>query len=358
MKKIKWFLLFLVTASLSACAPAYYEASYYDYAEPSGHVAVVSNHSYANYGYRPPSSHYGSIELTLFADRSFLSVNFHPIHLVIHDGDYVEVPIRNKRGALKKVYAHYHRGDLHFDSGRHCDGIHGSSRFRYDKSWERGHRYDHISAGPDYDLRGYGLIVRKHVSKKVKHSVKNDVSHKNVKKHYEYRPQKTESKRRDVAKKVYVSDKNPKRSHIKASSVNLEPRKRKVTDRKIVIKDRVKLKEPKVKEKKVLAKKVKKSVQDKRTIADKRRLPQEKSTTEVVKSKKTKFVQKKKANKNKALVTKAKNKNEASVANGRKTKKKADKVDVEELVAVAGDERAGFVTQHLKPHARGLAKRK
>ena len=49
---------------------------------------------------------------------------------VIYDGDFVEVPVRDKHGHNKKLYAHYHRGDLHFDSSRQCASIPGSSRFR------------------------------------------------------------------------------------------------------------------------------------------------------------------------------------------------------------------------------------
>jgi len=156
MNKIQSLFLALIVVSLSACAPAYYEAAYYEPASSIGY------NQYAYYPYAGRSSGYGSIEVTLFSDRTYVGAYFAPVSLVIYDGDFVEVPVRDKHGHNKKLYAHYHRGDLHFDSSRQCASIPGSSRFRYDARWDGGYSYNHISAGNDYDLSGYSLTVRKH----------------------------------------------------------------------------------------------------------------------------------------------------------------------------------------------------
>lgn len=158
MKKAQILIPVLVLLAATACAPVYNDAAYYEHVEP---VSRVSVGSFSHTPYRYEHLH-GAIEVALFADHTYLGLNFQPVHLVIHDGDYVRVPLRNKRGHLKVIYAHYHKGDLHFDASKSCRNIAGTSRFRYDKGWEEGRRYDYISAGPDYDLRGYRLSVRKH----------------------------------------------------------------------------------------------------------------------------------------------------------------------------------------------------
>ena len=133
--------------SVVACAPVSYEASY---RPPAGHVsAYKASHSYT----RP-------IQVTLYSDSTYLGVNFAPIQIVISDGDYVEIPVKNRRGRSSRIFAHYHRGNLHFDSNRKCQKIQGSTGYQYDKRWGKGYKYAYVSAGHDYDFTGLRLLVR------------------------------------------------------------------------------------------------------------------------------------------------------------------------------------------------------
>ena len=45
-------------------------------------------------------------------------------------------------------------------SSRNCQRIHGSTGFKADKRWDKGHKYTHISAGKDYGLTGLHMKVR------------------------------------------------------------------------------------------------------------------------------------------------------------------------------------------------------
>lgn len=222
MKKTRMLAYGLTLIVLAACAPVHYDAAYYDYYDP---VSVGASYNHSTYH---PATTYGSIEVTLFADHTYLDLNFQPLHLVIHDGDYVQVPLRNKKGKLKYVYAHYHMGDLHFDSSRRCTNISGTSRFKYDKRWDRGHRYEHISAGNDYDLRGYKLNVRKQVAKP-------NLNTKHKSRHVANTPQNHTShnvKLKHTAKPAQLSKFKPRKSTTNVFNVTN-------TNKKIVIKKQV-----------------------------------------------------------------------------------------------------------------------
>lgn len=158
MMRAKRFGLVLMLMSVTACAPVVYEATY---REPAGHASVYSTYSQPSYYYEPVYQRIHSIEVTLYADNTYLGVYFQPIHLVIADGEYVEIPIRNRRGRHRKIYAHYHQNNLHFDADRNCRKIHGSSRYKYDQRWDKGHKYSRINLGNDYDLTGLRLEIRK-----------------------------------------------------------------------------------------------------------------------------------------------------------------------------------------------------
>lgn len=159
MMKAKRFGLVLLLMSVTACVPVVYDAAYYEYRTPASHVSVQSSYVYASHR-KVAHQVIHPIELTLYADSSYLGLYFQPIHLVIADGGYVEIPVRNRRGRHTTIFAHYHQRDLHFDSSRNCQRIHGSSGFKYDKRWDKGHKYAHINAGKDYDLTGLRLQVR------------------------------------------------------------------------------------------------------------------------------------------------------------------------------------------------------
>lgn len=149
--KTKGFGLILMLMLVSACAPVVYDTTHYKRQAPVRHVNVQTTHTHV---YR---SH---VEVTLYAENNYRGVYFQPIQLVIADGQYVEIPIRNRRGQHTRIYAHYHEGELHFDSSRSCKRIPGSRGFRYTKNWDNGHKFGHINAGKDYDLTGLRLQVR------------------------------------------------------------------------------------------------------------------------------------------------------------------------------------------------------
>ncbi|MBE0574619.1 MAG: hypothetical protein IH613_01855 [Desulfuromonadales bacterium] len=145
MREMKKIVLFLMLILVTACAPVVHDAVY---RAPTRHTSVRV------YQQVHP------IEVTLYADNSYRGVFFKPIHFIILDGQYVEIPVRDRRGRHSKIYAHYHQNNLHFDADRYCQGIHGSSRFSYDNSWDKGHGYSNINAGKDYNLTGLRLQVR------------------------------------------------------------------------------------------------------------------------------------------------------------------------------------------------------
>jgi hypothetical protein len=145
--------------SVTACAPVVYDATHYKH-RTTTHVIVRSTHSQPSRHHEPVYHQVPSIEVTLYAGNTYLGVNFQSIQIVIADGEYVGIPIRNKRGRQTIIYAHYHQRNLHFDSDRNCRNLRGSSRYKYDKRWDKGRKYTYINAGKDYDLTGLQIRVR------------------------------------------------------------------------------------------------------------------------------------------------------------------------------------------------------
>ena len=150
MRRIQKLGLILMLLSVTACAPVVYDANY---GTPARDTYVYVNSYYNETAYRP-------IEVTLYADNRYMGVYFQPMHLVIYDGQYVEIPVRDRRGRDTKIYAHYHQNNLHFDSDRNDHGINGSSRFNYENRWENGYKISNINAGKDYDLSGLQMQIR------------------------------------------------------------------------------------------------------------------------------------------------------------------------------------------------------
>ena len=159
MRRKQRFGLFLMLMSVTACAPVVYDATYHKHRTPT-HVVVRATHSQPRHHHGPVYQQVHPIEVTLYAGNTYLGFNFQPIQIVIADGEYVAIPIRNKRGRQTIIYAHYHKNSLHFDADRNCRNLHGSSRYKYDKRWDKGHKYTHINAGKDYDLTGLQLRIR------------------------------------------------------------------------------------------------------------------------------------------------------------------------------------------------------
>lgn len=160
MKKIAMPGLVLLLMSLTACAPVVYDATYHDHRYSPRPFVVSPVYAQTTYSYRSIYPSVASIAVTLYADRSYRGLSFAPLHLVIADGQYVAIPVRDKRGRAAKIYAHYHRQVLHFDSDKNCRTIHGSTNYRYESKWDRGHKYANLHAGKDFDLAGLHLEIR------------------------------------------------------------------------------------------------------------------------------------------------------------------------------------------------------
>ena len=158
MRGMKRFGLVLTLISVSACAPVVYDASY---RAPVRSVSVQATYSQPSHHLEAAYRQVHPIEVTLYADNTYLGFYFQPIQLIITNGQYVEIPVKDRRGRSSKIYAHYHQNNLHFDADRKCQGIHDSSRFNYDNRWDKGHRYSNLSAGKDFDLAGLQLQIRK-----------------------------------------------------------------------------------------------------------------------------------------------------------------------------------------------------
>jgi hypothetical protein len=197
MRGIKRFGFLLMLVSVTACAPVAYDATY---RSPTGHVSVQT--SYFQPVYRQVNTYrtIRPIEVTLYADNSYRGVYFSPIRLVIADNQYVEIPARDRRGRNTRIFAHYHRKNLHFDADRNCNGIHGASQYKYDKKWKKGHKYSSINAGRDYDLSGLHLQIRNTADSPRQQQVNTLKSTKAVK------------KKLDVNKKTVVRVNNEKSS--------------------------------------------------------------------------------------------------------------------------------------------------
>ena len=147
MMKSQCLSFLAILFSLSACAPINYEATY---RPPSGHVSA----------YRSPQAYTRPIQVTLYSDSTYLDINFKPILIVISDGEYVEIPVKNRRGRSSRIFAHYNHGNLHFDGNRKCQKIHGSTGYQYDRRWDKGYKYAYVNAGREYDFTGLRLVIR------------------------------------------------------------------------------------------------------------------------------------------------------------------------------------------------------
>jgi hypothetical protein len=152
--------LLMLLVSVTACSPVVYDATYSSQRTPTKHVTVNKTYVSSSKHYMPAYQQVRPIEVTLYASNSYRGVYFKPVHLVISDGQYVKVPIKNRRGQQTVIYAHYHQKSLHFDSDRNCRNLHGSAKYKYDKKWDKGHKYTYINAGKNYDLTGWQIKVR------------------------------------------------------------------------------------------------------------------------------------------------------------------------------------------------------
>ncbi len=147
MMKSQCLSFLVILFSIAACAPINYEATYRPL---SGHVSV----------YKSPQTYTRQIQVNLYSDSTYSGVNFVPIQIVISDGEYVEIPVKNRRGRSSRFFAHYHHGNLHFDSNRKCQKLQGSRGYQYDRRWDKGYKYILVNAGHDYDFTGLRLVIR------------------------------------------------------------------------------------------------------------------------------------------------------------------------------------------------------
>ena len=147
MMKSQCLSFLAILFSVASCAPINYEATY---RPPSGHVSV----------YKSSQTYYRPIQVTLYSDSTYLGVNFNPIQIVISDGQYVEIPAKNRRGRSSRIFAHYHHGNLHFDGNRKCQKIVDSTGYQYDSRWDKGYKYGFVNGGHDYDFTGLQLVIR------------------------------------------------------------------------------------------------------------------------------------------------------------------------------------------------------
>jgi hypothetical protein len=153
MMKSQWLGFLAILFSVTACAPVTYETTY----RPQlGHVSVNNTH----YQRGQTQAYLRPIQVTLYSDSTSTGFNFAPIHVVISDGEYVAIPVKNRRGRSSQIFAHYHQGNLHFDANRKCQKILGSSGYQYDRRWDKGYKYARVNAGHDYDFTGLRLVIR------------------------------------------------------------------------------------------------------------------------------------------------------------------------------------------------------
>jgi hypothetical protein len=159
MIKSKCLGLLAILFSVTACAPVVYDATYQVHRKPSNHVSVYAAHK-KTHKHRPGHVYISPVEITLYPNAAYKGAYFQSIHIVITDGEYVELPVKNRRGHSSRIFAHYSQKNLHFDANKSCKKIHGSSAFKYDKGWNKGSKYTHVSAGNNYNLTGISLKIR------------------------------------------------------------------------------------------------------------------------------------------------------------------------------------------------------
>ncbi len=120
----------------------------------------MRSHNNRPYLGKPSHAHYNPIQVTLYATSAYARSGFQPIYVVIADGEYIEIPARDRKGRSRRLFAHYAQGNLHFDTNHNCQRIQGSSGYQYDSRWDKGYGYTHINAGNDYDFTGLRLQIR------------------------------------------------------------------------------------------------------------------------------------------------------------------------------------------------------
>jgi hypothetical protein len=183
MRRLGHFILLTSFLILPACAPVVYSPNPGAYYEPTETYAAGSyrDRQEVSYAYEP-------IEVTLYAGfgASYLQT------IVIHDREYVEVPVRTRRGRPGRVYAHYVRGSLHFDRDRRCNRLYGASEFRHDRGWRAGQRYRKLDLGRDFAADGIELRIRQ---KTAKESIKTDRYTDDLRPHIKQRRQQQRIKR-------------------------------------------------------------------------------------------------------------------------------------------------------------------
>lgn len=160
MRNTSRFVLFALSIGITACAPVMYEASYYDAYVPASRVAVSSTFIQTSVHRTDRRSVIQPIEITLYAESNYRGHYFQPVHTVLPDSGYVEIPIKDRRGQHTSFFIHYHQENLHFDSSRNCQGYNSYSVFKHDDRWKHGHKYTHINTDNAYDLTGLSLHVR------------------------------------------------------------------------------------------------------------------------------------------------------------------------------------------------------
>jgi hypothetical protein len=242
MRAIKKLGLIIVLMSVTACAPVVYDAGY---RAPSQQVAVHATYSQSSHPYIAVSQQIAPIEVTLYADNAFPGLYFDPISVVISDNEYIEIPVRNRRGRHTKIFAHYYQRDFHFDSNRNHRNLYGSSRYKYDDKWDKGYGYTYVSVGDNYDFSGLRLHIRnapagKRMGRQDKVAKKRIVSHakskkqlkkqlvtkdntdKHVKKKIKRKSRRAASKREAALNKSRQNNKFSKRTRRALKSKNVE----------------------------------------------------------------------------------------------------------------------------------------
>ena len=129
MKWIVKYVLILGFFFFTACSPVMYEASLPHHRDHHHHV--VKKNVY----------HYPPIEISFFADTSYMGTNFIPFTFVIADGGFKKISFYRGNGKHLSFYAHYTLGSVHFDSDLNCKGQQPSHSFKFNQMWAHGQPY-------------------------------------------------------------------------------------------------------------------------------------------------------------------------------------------------------------------------
>ncbi|MBW2476835.1 MAG: hypothetical protein JRE63_05875, partial [Deltaproteobacteria bacterium] len=87
MNGMKRLSVVLILLTLTACASGTHRTVYYEYREPARHISVGTT-----------VHHPSPIEVTIYAGQGYRGRGFMPIHLIIVDGEYIQIPVRHNRG--------------------------------------------------------------------------------------------------------------------------------------------------------------------------------------------------------------------------------------------------------------------